>query len=107
MMASNLVNWRAVIFATLPIVAIAIFSITIAVAYGQTTAVSHGQTTAVSHGPQNYLIRRVEIWALFYRGMVAAFIIGALVQGATVYCAWRFRESNRKTWPPKKAEDLK
>jgi heme/copper-type cytochrome/quinol oxidase subunit 2 len=88
-----------VIFATLPIVAIAIFSISIAVAYGQ--------TAAVSPGPQNYLIRRVEIWALFYRGMVAAFIIGALVQGATVYCAWRFRESNRKTWPPKKAEDLK
>jgi len=99
MMASSLINWRAVIFAMLPIVALAILSITIAVAYGQ--------TTVVAHGPQNYLIRRVEIWALFYRGMVAAFIIGALVQGATVYCAWRFRESNRKTWPPRKAEDLK
>jgi len=99
-MASNLINWRAVIFAVLPVVVIAILSITMAVAYGQ--------TTAVAQGPQNYLSRRVEIWALFYRGMVAAFIIGALVQGATVYCAWRFRESNRKTWPPKKqAEDLK
>jgi heme/copper-type cytochrome/quinol oxidase subunit 2 len=96
MMASNLINWRAVIFAMLPIVAIGILSITVAVAYGQT-----------STHPENYLIRRVEIWALFYRGMVAAFIIGALVQGATVYCAWRFRESNRKTWPPRKAEDLK
>lgn len=95
-MASNLINWRAVIFALLPIVAIAILSITIAVAFGQTT----------SH-PQNYLNRRVEIWALFYRGMVAAFVVGALVQGAIVYIAWRFRESNRKTWPPKKAEELK
>ncbi len=95
-MASNLINWRAVIFAMLPIVAIAILSITIAVAFGQTT----------SH-PQNYLNRRVEIWALFYRGMVAAFVVGALVQGAIVYIAWRFRESNRKTWPPKKAEELK
>jgi heme/copper-type cytochrome/quinol oxidase subunit 2 len=99
MMASNLINWRAVIFAMLPIVAIAILSITIAVAFGQ--------TTTVAQGPQNYLIRRVEIWALFYRGMVAAFIVGALVQGAIVYIAWRFRESNKKTWPPKKAEELR
>ncbi|HXX97277.1 MAG TPA: heme transporter CcmC [Candidatus Bathyarchaeia archaeon] len=95
-MASNLINWRAVIFAMLPIIAIAILSITIAVAFGQTTSPA-----------QTYLNRRVEIWALFYRGMVAAFVVGALVQGAIVYIAWRFRESNRKTWPPKKAEELK
>lgn len=97
MMASNLTIWRAVMFAMLPIVAISILSITIAVAYGQTNS-----------PPQTYLVRRVEIWALFYRGMVAAFVIGALVQGATVYCAWRYRESNKKTYPPKKpAEDMK
>ena len=67
MMASNSAIWRAVLFAVLPIVAISILSVTIAIAYGQTNS-----------PPQSYLIRRVEIWALFYRGMVAAFIVGVL-----------------------------
>lgn len=40
------------------------------------------------------VIRRVEIWGLFYRMMVAAFIVGAVVQGLNVYICWRFRESN-------------
>jgi hypothetical protein len=40
------------------------------------------------------VIRRVEIWGLFYRMMVAAFIVGAIVQGLNVYISWRFRESN-------------
>ena len=39
-------------------------------------------------------IRRVEIWGLFYRMMVAAFIVGAVVQGLNVYISWRFRESH-------------
>jgi predicted secreted protein len=90
MMASNLTIWRTVLFAVLPIIVISILSVTIAIAYGQT-----------SGAPQNYVIRRVEIWGLFYRGMVAAFIVGALVQGCTVYIAWRFRESNKKTHPPR------
>jgi heme/copper-type cytochrome/quinol oxidase subunit 2 len=45
---------------------------------------------------QEYVIRRVEIWALFYRLMVAAFVVGAVVQGAIVYVCWRFRESHKK-----------
>ncbi len=95
-MASNLTIWRAVLFAVLPIVAISILSVTIAIAYGQTNS------------PPQYLIRRVEIWALFYRGMVAAFIVGALVQGCIVYIAWRFRESNKKTYPIRKSpEDMR
>lgn len=40
------------------------------------------------------VIRRVEIWGLFYRMMVAAFIVGAVVQGLNVYICYRFRESN-------------
>jgi heme/copper-type cytochrome/quinol oxidase subunit 2 len=40
------------------------------------------------------VIRRVEIWGLFYRMMVAAFIVGAVVQGLNVYLCWRFRESH-------------
>jgi len=46
--------------------------------------------------PQEYVIRRVEIWALFYRLMVAAFVVGAVVQGAIVYVCWRFRESHKQ-----------
>ena len=45
---------------------------------------------------EQFVIRRVEIWALFYRLMVAAFVVGAVVQGAIVYVCWRFRESHRK-----------
>jgi len=45
---------------------------------------------------QEYVIRRMEIWALFYRLMVAAFVVGAVVQGAIVYVCWRFRESHKR-----------
>jgi heme/copper-type cytochrome/quinol oxidase subunit 2 len=55
--------------------------------------------------PQQYIIRRVEIWSLFYRGMVAAFVVGAVVQGSIIYVAWRFRESNKKNRPPPYMED--
>lgn len=46
--------------------------------------------------PQQFVERRVEIWALFYRLMVAAFVVGAVVQGAIVYVCWRFRESYKQ-----------
>jgi heme/copper-type cytochrome/quinol oxidase subunit 2 len=42
------------------------------------------------------VIRRVEIWALFYRLMVAAFMVGAVVQGVFIYICWRFRESHKR-----------
>jgi heme/copper-type cytochrome/quinol oxidase subunit 2 len=45
---------------------------------------------------ERYLSARVEIWALFYRLMVVAFVIGAVVMGTTTYVVWRFRESNPK-----------
>ena len=60
---------------------------------------------AFAQEPSTFMIdRRVEIWALFYRGMVAAFVVGALVQGSIVYVAWRFRESNKKNKPPTSME---
>jgi heme/copper-type cytochrome/quinol oxidase subunit 2 len=45
---------------------------------------------------QEFVFRRVEIWGLFYRLMVAAFVVGAVVQGAIVYICWRFRESHKR-----------
>jgi heme/copper-type cytochrome/quinol oxidase subunit 2 len=45
---------------------------------------------------QNYIIHRIEIWSLFYRLMVVAFVIGAVVMGSIAYVVWRFRESHPK-----------
>jgi heme/copper-type cytochrome/quinol oxidase subunit 2 len=47
-------------------------------------------------GAEAVVLRRVEIWGLFYRLMVAAFVVGAVVQGSIVYVCWRFSESNPK-----------
>jgi heme/copper-type cytochrome/quinol oxidase subunit 2 len=50
---------------------------------------------------ERYLSARIEIWALFYRLMVVAFVIGAVVMGTMTYVVWRFRESH-----PKNREDI-
>ncbi len=42
------------------------------------------------------IINRVEVWGLFYKGMVIAFTIGAIVMGVIAYVVFRFRESNPK-----------
>ncbi|MGH9921437.1 MAG: hypothetical protein ACRD38_01655 [Nitrososphaerales archaeon] len=48
-------------------------------------------------GQEEQLInRRVEIWALFYRLMTAAFIVGAIVQGVMLFVVVRFREKKVK-----------
>lgn len=49
-----------------------------------------------AQNPDQYVLRRIEIWGLFYRLMVAAFVVGSVVQGCIVYVCWRFRESNPK-----------
>lgn len=45
------------------------------------------------------IINRVEIWGLFYKGMVVAFTIGAVIMGVIAYVVFRFRESNPKNIP--------
>ncbi|MER3408402.1 MAG: heme transporter CcmC [Nitrososphaera sp.] len=40
------------------------------------------------------IINRVEVWGLFYKGMVIAFTVGAIVMGVIAYVVFRFRESN-------------
>jgi len=49
--------------------------------------------------PGEYLDRRTVIWNLFFRMMVVAFTIGAVVSGTMVWLVWRFRESNPKATP--------
>lgn len=48
---------------------------------------------------EELIVRRVAIWDLFYQGMIAAFVVGALVQGTVIYLVWRFRESNPRNKP--------
>jgi heme/copper-type cytochrome/quinol oxidase subunit 2 len=45
---------------------------------------------------EEFVIRRVEIWALFYSLIVEAFLVGAVFQFSIVYVCWRFRESHKK-----------
>ena len=49
--------------------------------------------------PGEYLDRRVEIWNLFFRMMVVAFTIGAVVAGTMIWQVLRFRESNPNSKP--------
>ncbi len=54
--------------------------------------------------PGEYLDRRVVIWNLFFRMMVVAFTIGAVVSGTLIWLVIRFRESNPKAKPTKYEE---
>ncbi len=46
--------------------------------------------------PEGYVLRNVEVWGLFFRMMVAAFIVGAIVQGVILYVCIRYRETHKK-----------
>jgi hypothetical protein len=45
---------------------------------------------------EEYTLRNVEVWGLFFRMMVAAFIVGAIVQGVILYVCIRYRETHKK-----------
>src|ERR687885_7999 len=87
-------NVGLLLFFVSPLVAVLILSLVIVPAFAQESSSSQAQ---------QYLNRRVEIWALFYRGMIAAFVVGAVVQGSIIYVCWRFRESNKKNIPSESA----
>jgi len=52
--------------------------------------------SAFAQEADQFVNRRIEIWALFYRLMTAAFIVGAVVQGVMLFIAVRFREGKVK-----------
>lgn len=54
---------------------------------------------AIESESDSPIVSRVEIWGLFYRGMVVAFTIGAVIMGVIAYVVFRFRESNPKNIP--------
>jgi len=74
-----MVSHSAMILLLIPVVAI--FLVGIESAFAQEST-------------ENYIIHRIEIWSLFYRLMVVAFVIGAVVMGSIAYVVWRFRESH-------------
>jgi heme/copper-type cytochrome/quinol oxidase subunit 2 len=84
-MVSSNSSWGLLLVIFAPLAIVSFLSIIVGQAFGQE-----------SSQPQQILNRRVEIWALFYRGMVAAFVVGAVVQGSIIYVWWRFRESHPK-----------
>jgi heme/copper-type cytochrome/quinol oxidase subunit 2 len=84
-------NLNIFLSAVFLVVVIAVLSFVIVPAFAQESSSSQAQ---------QYLNRRVEIWGLFYRGMVAAFVVGAVVQGSIIYVAWRFREGHKKNRIP-------
>jgi heme/copper-type cytochrome/quinol oxidase subunit 2 len=77
-----MVSHSAIVSILIPVVVLMILGVDIA-AFAQEST-------------ERYIIARVEIWALFYRLMVVAFVIGAVVMGTITYVVWRFRESNPK-----------
>jgi len=81
-MALSSRGWGLILVVISPLVVVSILSVVVGQAFGQEA--------------QQMIDRRVEIWALFYRGMVAAFVVGAVVQGSIIYVGWRFREGNKK-----------
>ena len=46
-----------------------------------------------------YIDRKAEIWNLFFRLMVVAFVVGGVIAVTMVWQVWRFRESNPKAKP--------
>ena len=89
-MALSSRGWGLILVVIAPLVVVSILSIVVGQAFGQEA--------------QQMTVRRVEIWALFYRGMVAAFVVGAVVQGSIIYVGWRFREGNKKNQPKQPME---
>ncbi|MEO9320581.1 MAG: heme transporter CcmC [Nitrososphaera sp.] len=75
-----MISYSRILLFVLPVVAAMLF-------------VSVGPAFAQQSGG-NTFYPRIEIWALFYRLMVVAFVIGAVIMGTMFYIVWRFRESH-------------
>ena len=107
---TNANKWLLIIIFT-PIVSVSFTSFVFNLgqtAFAQESAAQQGQESAAQQGqesaaggspPEELIIRRVEIWGVFYKLMVVAFVVGAVVQWSIIYVCWRFRESNKKNKP--------
>lgn len=53
-------------------------------------------TVSIVYAQENVVDRSALAWGLFYKMMTAAFIVGAIVQGALVYIIFKFKEKKVK-----------
>ena len=99
---ANANKWLLIIIFA-PIISVSftsfVFNLGQMTAFAQESAQQQGQGSTGGSPPEELIIRRVEIWGVFYRLMVVAFVVGAVVQGVIIYVCWRFRESHKKNMP--------
>jgi len=88
-------NQKYILFAIfMPILVVPLLSLVIQLAFGQEEV-------------PEFLNRRVAVWQLFYKLMVSAFIVGAVVTGVIFYVCFRYSENNKHNKFPATKEDAK
>ena len=95
---TNSNKWLLIIIFA-PVLSVSFTSFIFSLAQTAVAQESEEQVPTEGSASEEAVFRRVEIWGLFYRLMVVAFVVGAVVQGTIIYISWRFRESNKKNQP--------
>lgn len=95
---TNATKWLLIIIFA-PVLSVSFTSLIFSLAQTAVAQESEEQVATEGSASEEAVFRRVEIWGLFYRLMVVAFVVGAVVQGTIIYITWRFRESNKKNQP--------
>jgi heme/copper-type cytochrome/quinol oxidase subunit 2 len=95
---TNANKWLLIIIFA-PVLSVSFTSFIFSLAQTAVAQESEEQVPTEGSASEEAVFRRVEIWGLFYRLMVIAFTVGAVVQGVIIYICWRFRESNKKNQP--------
>ena len=95
---TNATKWSLIIIFA-PVLSVSFTSFIFSLAQTAVAQESEEQVPTEGSASEEAVFRRVEIWGLFYRLMVIAFVVGAVVQGTIIYICWRFRESNKKNQP--------
>ena len=95
---TNATKWLLIIIFA-PVLSVSFTSFIFSLAQTAVAQESEEQVPTEGSASEEAVFRRVEIWGLFYRLMVVAFVVGSVVQGTIIYISWRFRESNKKNQP--------
>jgi nicotinamide riboside transporter PnuC len=95
---TNATKWLLIIIFA-PVLSVSFTSFIFSLAQTAVAQESEEQVATEGSASEEAVFRRVEIWGLFYRLMVVAFVVGAVVQGVIIWICWRFRESNKKNQP--------
>lgn len=95
---TNATKWLLIIIFA-PVLSVSFTSFIFSLAQTAVAQESEEQVATEGSASEEAVFRRVEIWGLFYRLMVIAFVVGAVVQGTIIYICLRFRESNKKNQP--------